>query len=87
MLKQIVFFSGLALASAFSPSAFSPSLRTTNARAVSHKGASAAQMVWGGSAGDGKDYLIAPSILSANFATLGQEVCPVSSRAGVIRAV
>jgi ribulose-phosphate 3-epimerase len=69
MIKKIVFLGGLAMASAFSPSAFSPSLRAPSARATCKQGATATSMVWGG-----KDYLIAPSILSADFAKLGQEV-------------
>ena len=75
MLKKIVFLGCVAVASAFSPSAFSPSLRGTNARAVCRQGkATATSMVWGG-----KDYLIAPSILSADFAKLGEEVSCLST--------
>jgi len=66
MLKTILFVSGVAAASAFAPSALSPRLGR-GMRAYSSR--TAPTMVWGG-----KDYLIAPSILSANFAKLGEEV-------------
>ncbi len=66
MLKALLFVSGVAAASAFAPSALSPRLGRST-RAFSSR--TAPTMVWGG-----KDYLIAPSILSANFAKLGEEV-------------
>jgi ribulose-phosphate 3-epimerase len=66
MLKTLLFVSGVAAASAFAPSALSPRLGR-GMRAYSSR--TAPTMVWGG-----KDYLIAPSILSANFAKLGEEV-------------
>lgn len=66
MLKTLLFVSGVAAASAFAPSALTPRLGR-GMRAYSSR--TAPTMVWGG-----KDYLIAPSILSANFAKLGEEV-------------
>ncbi len=66
MLKALLLVSGVAAASAFAPSAMSPRLGRSM-RAFSSR--TAPTMVWGG-----KDYLIAPSILSANFAKLGEEV-------------
>jgi ribulose-phosphate 3-epimerase len=58
-------FAALAFASALSAaSAFGPAATTTTRRA-----SSTSLKVWGD-----KDYLIAPSILSANFAKLGEEV-------------
>jgi len=66
MLRTILLVSGFAAASAFAPSALSPRLGRSM-RAYSSR--TAPTMVWGG-----KDFLIAPSILSANFAKLGEEV-------------
>ena len=66
MIKTVLLVSGIAVASAFAPSSISPRLGRA-ARAYSSR--TAPTMVWGG-----KDYLIAPSILSANFAKLGEEV-------------
>jgi len=65
-LRKFLVLSGLAAASAFAPGGVLP-LRSGRAAAMSKK--TAPSMVWGG-----KDYLIAPSILSANFAKLGEEV-------------
>ena len=67
MLRSLLFVSGLAAASAFAPSVLSGKFGLHTMPRVSSR--TATNMVWGG-----KDYLIAPSILSANFAKLGEEV-------------
>jgi ribulose-phosphate 3-epimerase len=66
-LRSFLIASGLAAASAFAPGGPLP-LRANKA-SVRISPRTAPQMVWGG-----KDYLIAPSILSADFAKLGEEV-------------
>mmetsp|Transcript_26808 Transcript_26808/g.70406 ORF Transcript_26808/g.70406 Transcript_26808/m.70406 type:complete len:274 (+) Transcript_26808:3-824(+) len=66
MIRTFALVSCFAAASAFAPSALSRGLgRVSRA----HLSRTVTKMVWGG-----KDYLIAPSILSANFAKLGEEV-------------
>ena len=60
---------GIALASAFSPAPLAPGLRSARYQRAVTRHAVSPKMVWGD-----KDYLIAPSILSADFAKLGQEV-------------
>merc|ERR1719199_368357 len=66
-LRSFLIASGLAAASAFAPGGPLP-LRANKA-SVRISPRTATSMVWGG-----KDYLIAPSILSADFANLGTEV-------------
>ena len=71
MLRCTVLLSALAGSLAFSPSLMAPRFNGRAPRAVSLRGSrgTAPTMVWGG-----KDYLIAPSILAADFAKLGEEV-------------
>jgi ribulose-phosphate 3-epimerase len=77
MYRRLLVVSGLvAAASAFAPAGVSPALRRAGAgRAVSHRASIVslkAKEVWDPAVD--KDFLIAPSILSADFAKLGQEV-------------